>query len=323
MNRNSNQPYYNCNPICSLNALAKALNFEESYLVDLSSTANDQYRLAKKIVKPDGSIRQPFDALKPLKEVHRRLKTEIFSKVVFPKYLTGSLKGRDYRVNALMHVGAKIVICEDIEGFFPATKAPLVLDIWRHFFGFSDEVAELLTKLTIKDDQLPQGAITSSYLANLAFWRYEPLLESSLAERDIVYSRYVDDITASSKRYLSQEGKTQAIAEIYGMLAKYGYRAKRRKHEITTSGKRMQTTKLLVNDKVSLKSEERANIRTAVFQLEQKIAKGAYGPEITHELNKVAGFVGKLSRFHTTKGKQLMDRVKKLRQVLSKPNLGD
>lgn len=314
MNQTSNQPYYSCNPIYSLKALSKALQFEESLLADLASSANDRYRLANPITKPDGSIRQPFDALEPLKETHRRLKTEIFSKVVFPKYLTGSLKGRDYRVNASLHVRAKIVICEDIENFFPATKASLVFDIWRYFFGFSDEVAEILTKLTTKDGQLPQGAITSSYLANLAFWRYEHQLQCAFAEQGIVYSRYVDDITLSSKRHLEQNEKKQAIADVYGMLAKNGYRAKRRKHEITTSGKQMLTTKLLINGKVSLKPEERANIRTAVFQLEQKIASGNCGPEITHELNKVSGMVGKLSRFHVTQGKALMNRVKKLRQ---------
>lgn len=317
MNQTSNQPFYSCNPIYSLNALARALNFEESFLIDMASTADERYRLAKKIIKPDGSIRQPFDALEPLKEVHRRLKKEVFSKVVFPKYLTGSLKGRDYRVNALLHVRSKIVICEDIENFFPATTTPLVFDIWRHFFGFSEDVADLLTKLTTKNGQLPQGAITSSYLANLAFWRSEHYIQSKFSERVIIYSRYVDDITVSSKQRLEQADKTQAIAEIYGMLAKCGYRAKRRKHEITTSGSRMQTTKLMVNDKVSLKPEERANIRTAVFQIEQKIAKGACGPEIAHELNKVAGLVGKLSRFHESQGKALMNRLKTLRQRIA------
>jgi hypothetical protein len=300
-----------------LAALSKALGFEEAFLVELAATANDRYRLAKPIKKPDGSIRQPFDALEPLKEVHRRLKKEVFSKVVFPKYLTGSLKGRDYRVNASLHTGAKIVICEDIEGFFPSTNSSLVMDIWQNFFGFSPEVSELLTKLTTKDGLLPQGAITSSFLANLAFWRAEPLLYNQLLEQGIVYSRYVDDITISSKHRIENDDKTRVIAVIYGMLRKSGYSAKRRKHEIATSGHRMLTTKLLINKKPALKPEERANIRTAVFQLEQKISQGIKGPDITRELNRVAGLVGKLSRFHSTQGNGLKQRILKIRKLLN------
>lgn len=47
--------------------------------------------------------------------------------------------------------------------------------------GFSDDVAEILTMLTTKDGGLPQGAVTSSFLANLVFWDYEPSLVEKLA----------------------------------------------------------------------------------------------------------------------------------------------
>lgn len=316
MNQLSSRPYYNSAPICSLNALSKALGFDQSFLIELASIADSKYRLAKAIVKPDGSIRQPFDAEEPLKEVHRRIKNEIFAKVIFPNYLTGSLKGCDYKVNASLHTNSKIVICEDVEGFFPATKTKQVFDIWRNFFGFSEEVANILTTLTTKDGALPQGAITSSYLANLTFWRLEPDLHQLLATQDIRYSRYVDDITISSTKHLDAAIKTDCIALIYGMLRKAGYRAKRRKHEITTSANQMFTTKLMVNKKPSLTSKERANIRASVYQLEQKVSIGIIEPSIGKLLNSVSGQVGKLSRFHPTEGNKLKLRIKLIRQKL-------
>jgi hypothetical protein len=183
MNQTTNQPCYSNNSIYSLAALSKCLGFEELFLTELAVIASSKYRLAKPITKPDGSIRQPFDAEEPLKEVHRRIKKEIFSKVVFPNYLTGSIKGCDYKLNASLHTDAKIVICEDVEGFFPATTTTQVFDIWRNFFGFSEDVANLLTALTTKDGALPQGAITSSYLANLTFWRLEPDIYIRLEQR--------------------------------------------------------------------------------------------------------------------------------------------
>lgn len=123
-------------------------------------------------------------------------------------------------------------------------------NIWQHFFGFGNEVAECLTKLTTRQGELPQGAITSSFLANMVFWKDEPILQASFRARGIIYSRYVDDIAVSSVNFLDKPTKTNVIASIYGMLYRHGYQPKRAKHEIRTSGQRMEVTKLSVNSKL-------------------------------------------------------------------------
>lgn len=309
-------PSYSAQPILSVGALSKALATPVDVLRELARTAGSRYRLARKIVKPDGSFRQPFDALEPLKTVHRVIKKELLSRVYFPKYLTGSLQGTDYRVNASLHARAKIVICEDIEQFFPSTSENRVFDTWRGLFSFSHEVAELLTKLTTKDGVLPQGAIPSSYLANLAFWRDEPHLQDSLTREGIVYSRYVDDVTVSSKQRLTTAQQTKLIGQIYGMLRKFGYHAKRRKHETFSARRAIVITKLISNVRPALDPKERAKIRTAVFQLEKRTTDGERGPQVRLELNRVVGRVGKLTRFHKTEGSALAGRVRAVRAAL-------
>ena len=284
MNQSLLKPKYELNPIRDILSLALALGIPKELLLKTASRADCLYRKAKPIVKFDGSIRQPFDALSPLKSIQRRIKDRILKRVEFPEYLTGSLSGRDYRTNAALHAGSKIVICEDVEGFFPSTNRERILDIWLNFFRFSEEVAVLLTNLTTMDGALPQGAITSSYLANLAFWNHEPRLHDKLARMSVVYSRYVDDISMSSKQFLSKVEQTEFIAQVYGMLKKHGYKAKRRKHETFTSGKAMFTTKLIMNRKPALQSKERQNIRAAVHALEQRIALGESGLEIKNRI---------------------------------------
>lgn len=133
--------------------------------------------------------------------------------------MTGSLKGCDYKTNATLHAGSSIVINEDITLFFPSTSDTIVHNIWQHFFGFGNEVAECLTKLTTRQGELPQGAITSSFLANMVFWKDEPILQASFRARGIIYSRYVDDIAVSSVNFLDKPTKTNVIASIYGMLS--------------------------------------------------------------------------------------------------------
>ena len=172
------KPSYLCDePIRNFAALARALRLEEVVLQDAAVMANSSYR---RVVPAPGSTRETFDALGILKVIHRRIKDKIFAKVQFPDYLQGSVKHRDYVSNARKHTNQKILICEDVKKFFPSVQAGNIEDVWCAFFAFSQPVAKLLTQLTTKDGSLPQGAITSSYLANLVLWRDEPLLHAKM-----------------------------------------------------------------------------------------------------------------------------------------------
>lgn len=268
--------------------------------------------MAQEIEKSDGRKRFTFDAKPALKEIHRRIKSEILDRVTFPLYLTGSIKGRDYKTNAELHVGAAIVIAEDIGSFFPSTTTAHVHDVWRNFFGFSDEVARLLTALTTRNRELPQGAITSPHLANLVFWRDEPALHDRFAADGIVYSRFVDDVAASSKTPIPPERKTEIVGAMYGLMLRYGYRPKRKKHELKTARQQMTVTKLTVNQKPGLPSADRARIRAAVHRLERLAGQGVLSAEQRREYACVSGRVNHLARFHPGAAARLKARLKML-----------
>lgn len=274
-------------------------------MIDLAFRANSLYRSVK--LKTG---RQTFDAKAPLKRVHARIKTALLSHVVFPRYLTGSLKGSDYKVNAELHTNQAVLICEDVKGFFGAVSVELVFDIWRNFFNFPKAVAEVLTSLTVKDEALPQGAIPSSYLANLALWRDEPLLQAKMEAAGIVYSRYVDDIAMSSKNALSTRSKTALISEVYGMLRRNGLSAKREKHEIFPATRPMIITKLIGNTKASLTPEKRSNARAAVHHAERLATMPGVKADVALDaLNKAANRVGHLGRFHPNLAEPLRQRI--------------
>lgn len=307
------KPTYHCKPIRSVPALARALRLDVLVLIDAADTANGNYR----VVPPQpGSNRQTFDALGLLKEIHRRIKRAFFDNVQFPSYLHGSLKGCDYVTNASLHTNKKLLICEDVKKFFPSVGAAFVEDVWCGFFGFSPAVAKLLAKLTTKDSALPQGAITSSYLANLVLWRDEPLLHAKLALRDITYSRYVDDMAMSSVAYLSKETQTWAIAQVYGMLRRNGLKAGRAKHEIFSASEPMIATKLIVNRKPALAQKKRSQVRAQVKQLEIAHADGADADTVRALATKAAQSVGQLGRFHKMQAGKLKTRIGVVREAL-------
>ena len=315
----TNAPCYRQKRIGTLQALHMSLGMPASDLLALSERASTLYRLAKSITKSDGSIRNTYDALKPLKRVHQKIKNQILDHVTFPAYLTGSIKGCDYKTNATLHARARIVINEDIKGFFPSTSAAQVFNVWRGFFGFSEAVAQCLTQLTTRLGELPQGAITSSFLANLVFWRDEPILQARFSAKGLVYSRYVDDMAISSRSFLTDEEKSDVVRQVYGMLLKHGYRAKRAKHEIITSAERMAVTKLAVNFKPGLNRDERSKIRAIVQAVEHR---AALGEELSFDQGPYAQAMGKvqhLKRFHPGEAAPLIKRLLALKKTSTVP----
>lgn len=303
---------YPLDRIQSIQSLCHALSMTEPMLRSIARRAPRLYiGPTPKPKKNSTKLRYVFDTRQPLKPLLKRINDVIFKRVIYPSYLTGSLPGKDFVANVALHAGAKRVVTEDIKSFFDHITANHVYRIWHHFFGFADEVAELLTLLTTKDGKVCQGTPTSSYLANLAFWDREPALAAKLAERGIRYSRYVDDVTISSTGELTEEDKRWAIAQIYGMIGGTGFKAQRTKHSGATARDPITIMGLNANSRggPTLTKQERANIRTTVFQLEQRLARGEITPEFRQDLTRAAGKVGRLKRLHLREGEALKHRL--------------
>lgn len=311
-------PYYPCEPIYNISALAKAFGVSERQLLRVAATANQSYRLAAEETKKDGAKRQTFDAYPRLKFVQTRIKERILNRVEYPAYLNGSVRGRSTRINAEAHIGARIAIGEDIANFFPTISPTRVKALWCGIFGFSDEAACLLTCLTVKDDGVPQGAVTSSFIANLIFWENEPSLFREFQRLGYQYTRFVDDITISSKRHLNSREKSAIITAVYRMLHTAGVKPKRQKHEVNTARSRITTTKLVHNARVSLPSEVRQRVRAAVHQLEGRVAFGLNDADLQKELASVSSRVGRLNSFHPAEGGLLKIRLKHIRKNIEK-----
>lgn len=311
-------PQYSHKPIHSIAALSRVLGYSMDTLSHVAEVSSSRYRLAKPVVKADGSTRQPFDALFPLKNIQIRIKQRILTAVSFPAYLTGSLKGQDQVRNASLHQGASVTVCEDIKSFFPNTTSEIIFDIWRGFFGFSENVSNILTLLTTKDGVLPQGAVTSSHLANLVFWRQEHSLYVRLASEGVSYSRYVDDITLSSLLPLNSNELARHISLVDGMIRSTGHHAHRGKQEIQRAHSGMRATKLLVNRRPALSTAERQAIRAAVYSLERSFAaaEGVLCSSLAKELNSASGRVARLTRLHRNEGLALRERLLRIRNQL-------
>lgn len=301
--------FYKYRAIGNLDTLAKMLRLTTPQLRRLAENADRLYRPGPRFQKSDGTFRETWNAMPQLKGAQGCIKRLILARVDYPNYLQGGLMGRDYKQNAGIHKRSRIVINEDIESFFPSISTDAVFDIWRHFFHFPDPVAQCLTKMTTKNGQVPQGARTSTHLANLVLWRSEDKLNDQYRQRGIRYSRFVDDISVSAQHNIPAQEKTNIVGAIVGMLAKHSLIAKRSKHAIMTRGQSMRVNKLVVNRSAGLTKKDRLRIRAAVHEVEQLAQNGADSHELHSSYLRVAGRVAMLKRFHPARGQKLQLRL--------------
>jgi len=217
---------------------------------------------------------------------------------------------RDYVRNARAHAGWRVMINEDVAEFFPSTSSNIISDLWRHLFHFPSDVARTLTRLTTRKGALPQGAKTSSYLANLVFWAHEPDLVAKLWAMGFDYTRYIDDMTISSKTDKTPEELGLALSLLASMIKRYGLRFKRSKHSLVYAGQRMEVTGLVVGkDSAGLGHARRSSIRALVRRCEI-VAQGApASEEFAIMKRRAASLVGQCARLHPNQGQALKRRL--------------
>lgn len=316
----------NLTHLAKISTLASVLSVTEAELLEIAASIPRYYKPGRLLKKKSGAPRLTHDAKEPLKTIHERIKNRILKQAQYPYYILGGIADpvapRSCTTHARVHTGKRIVIAEDIADFYPNATAEVVYKIWMRCFHFSPEVAEILARLTTYHDQLPQGWKTSGYLANLVFWDREPELVALLEKRGYRYSRFMDDITVSSKRYINDKEKSFIISSVYGLLYGKGFRPKRSKHEIMTPNRGMMVTGIRINGgKPGISKEDRRSVRSAVFHLEQRSQSDRNTRDFCNAWKSASGRVGRIRSLHEKEGallRQRLNAIKPPEHLLSK-----
>jgi RNA-directed DNA polymerase len=249
--------------IVSLRDLSSRLGVPQEELEALAEAGDANYTRQPKFIK--GKIRICEVPCPPLMEVQRRI-TSLLSDYPLSPVAYGAVKGQSARKNAEQHLGKRVVVTLDIKGFFPNTSWRRIFNMFRRDFGFGEDVASLLTRLTTYSYHLPQGAATSPTLANALLTKPidAPLAELAKAN-GVTPSRYVDDFAFSGDNPLPM------INETARRLSPLGLRMDRdAKLKIMRSNKVQRVTGLNVNnkDKASVGQPYIDKVRAAIHQLQ-------------------------------------------------------
>ena len=167
---------------------------------------------------------------------------------------------------------------------------------------------------------LPQGAHTSPGLGNLIFWDREPQIEQRIRNLGFTYTRYVDDVTISTNRFVRMSELQSVISPVVGMLSSKGVRPHRGQDKlvIATPGYQRQVHGLNVGSgALTMDRRDRAKIRAAVHQCELQAQAGLNAIEYARNWLSVNGRIEWLRLFHPTPAEQYQDRMNAIKPVLS------
>lgn len=311
---------YKASPIRSVEKLSQALTVSEHFLKGIYYDVPSQYTDLL-INKKDGTFRNINVPKNNIKIIQRRINSRIFSNVIYPDYLYGGIKNKDYHKNALAHSCARKIISLDIEKFYPNIKKIQIKKIFLNFFDFSDDVSEYLSGICTLNGALPQGACTSTHLANLIFYQQEPRIAKKFQTMKLVYTRLIDDITISSSKDISKTQITEVIKSVSSLVGQQKFVLKEAKTRVTTIGNPSEPAKvtgLIIgnNNNVTVASKEVDKIKKDVYICLQDGGVSTQGEEFLKKHNKASGRVAKLQQIEHSDALNLR---RDLRSVL--PNL--
>ena len=182
--------------------------------------------------------------------IQKRLLSFLSIQKVWEACVHGGVPRRSIFTNAQPHVGRAMVANLDVKDFFPTTTISKVQEALERN-QVSPDVAVLIAQLTTNcldtggERCLPQGAPTSTFLANLVFEAGDARVLRLCERHKLRYTRYVDDLTLSGDmdfRHL-RGGLLQVILD-------FGYAISLRKVRFCGRNERQVVTGLVVNDRL-------------------------------------------------------------------------
>lgn len=208
------------------------------------------------------TINPPKDELK---EIQKRINGYLVENVQMPSYAFGGIKRKDNIRNARFHKGQKFVFQTDLKDFFPYITHKMVYEMFVRV-GFSHDVSSLLTKLTTYKGHLPQGAPTSTTIANLVFVPTGLEIQAIAEHEGLRFTTFVDDVTISS-----QTDFKHVVPEIVDTITSHGFKISQGKTTYKSgitevTGVKMLNNSLTVTEKFKTAFSKETDVKSPRVQ---------------------------------------------------------
>lgn len=202
-----------------------------------------------------------------------------------PGHIYGGVLKRQVRDNVYAHCGADVLVTMDIRDCFPSITPFHIYHVWRVLLNCSAEISSILTKLTTFAGHLPQGAPTSTALANLVIFSLDEPIRVACEAAHLRYSTFLDDLAFSG------DNAREIINIAVQVLRRAGLAVSHKKIKIMGAGSRRVLTGYLVGNRPSIPRQRIKAARSGIHKLRAGEVPRAQRPEYIRSLEGTIAYV--------------------------------
>ena len=270
--------------VTDINTLSTAMSLSPSMIYLLSKKSADFYKEFT-VEKTSGHKRIISSPSLPMKLVQRWILEQILEKIKVSRNSMAFVKGLSgCKKNAEIHHDSLYILHLDIKDFFPSIDKKRVYGLFRNL-GYNNSVSNLLANLCTLNGSLPQGGATSPYISNLICSRLDRRLSKLCSIRDILYTRYADDLIFSCDNKIHLQKIKNIIEDI---IISEGFTLNEKKTRILSRYGKMQVNGITLNDeKLKVDKKIKRMVRAKIHHM---FAKADF-----KEVNVVRGYISYIS----------------------------
>jgi len=282
------------------------------------------------LTKKSGSIRLIEAPKLRLKQLQRRILTDILEQIPFHSVAHGFRKAHSIKTFVAPHTASRVILRMDLRDFFTNLRYARIQALFRTA-GYPEPVADLLAALcttaTPRDPwrgldwdvdraqlgearqlysrrHLPQGAPTSPALANLCSFRADCRLNGLAQAAGATYTRYADDLAFSGGEAFERSVERFSL-HAAAVLLEEGFRVNHHKTRIMRQGVRQRLAGLVVNRHINVQRSEFDRLKATLNNCVR------FGPESQNRSahsnfrSHLEGRVAFVEMINSTRGKRL------------------
>lgn len=240
-----------------------------------AATASKRYKVYT-IPKRTTGFRTIEHPSREIKAIQRWLNRALIRRFPVHSGATAYSKGSSIKDNAARHANSSFTLHADFEAFFPSFDGShvekFVLEKMDHYkIELSTEDITFFRRMVCRHNVLTIGAPSSPILTNAMMYDFDAAVSNWCASRNLIYSRYADDLFISSNE---PNALSDALVMIENCASNYRFARLRLNHKKTaflSRRYRRAITGIVITPthELSIGRDRKLSIKSDVYKYQQ------------------------------------------------------